>query len=180
METEVLERRFAEIGTRVKVEEPLRGSPRIDVRTDRRGEYFDIRFGRVGPDAELAVVDARPEGPSSPHARSNDMMENAFRSGGTTVYVNRRHPTGIGEDRFRCLSDEERRTGNWSRMVRDADVFAKGSIRLPIMRRSCFRGGTASHEHRAARSGHAARRLSRLTPAGALATGRPPRSSGIV
>jgi hypothetical protein len=226
MDTEVFERRFGEIGARVKVEGPLRGSPQIDVRTDRRGEYFDIRFFRGGPKAELTVVEARPEErhllmlvrtgeekskflcgyderhffvaaipesergvsgvtaakaalqpelvrdavdrkrPKDRFRRRNaafvrqgewffipepslevdernvlrnellsrgrgraHMMEFAFRSGGTTVYVNRRHQTGISEDRFRRLSDDERRTGGWSRMVRDADVFAKGSIR---------------------------------------------------
>src|SRR5262245_58831680 len=60
MDTRVLERRFGEIGARVKVEGPLRGSPRIDIRADRRGEYFDISFGGNGVDAELSVVETRP------------------------------------------------------------------------------------------------------------------------
>lgn len=60
MDTRVLERRFAEIGARVKVEGPARGAPRIDIRSDRQGEYFDISFRRGGEDAELAVVDTRP------------------------------------------------------------------------------------------------------------------------
>ena len=60
MDTRVLERRFAEIGARVNVEGPLRGSARIDVRTDRRGEYFDISFVGNGVDAEIAVVESRP------------------------------------------------------------------------------------------------------------------------
>jgi hypothetical protein len=60
MDTRVLERRFAEIGARVKVEGPARGAPRIDIRSDRQGEYFDISFRGGGGGAELAVVDTRP------------------------------------------------------------------------------------------------------------------------
>ena len=54
---EVLERRFAAIGARVKVAEgPKLGVPQIDIRVDRKGEYFDLRF--VGGDeVELEVVD---------------------------------------------------------------------------------------------------------------------------
>ncbi len=229
MDTRVLERRFAEIGARVTVEGPPRGSPRIDVRSDRRGEYFDIRFRGGGNDADLSVVDSRPRDrhllmlvrsgrekskflcgfderhyfvaaipesargvtgvntaraalqpeavreavdrnrPKDRFRRRNaayvrqgewffvpepdlvvdekdivrneplnrgggstsHIMELACRSGGATVYVNRRHQAGLTEDRFRALSEHERRTGGWTRMVRDADVFAKGAIRHP-------------------------------------------------
>ena len=41
MSSEMLERRFAAVGARLKVAEgPWRGEPRIDIRTDGRGEYF--------------------------------------------------------------------------------------------------------------------------------------------
>jgi hypothetical protein len=228
MDTRVLERRFAEIGARVKVEGPLRGSPRVDIRADRRGEYFDISFDGNGENAELSVVDTRPadshllmlvragdekskflcgfderhyfvaaipedargvsgvaaakaalqpepvlqaidrKRPKDRFRRRNSayvrqgewffvpvpdldvnekdvlrneplsrgrgtphLMEYAYRSGGTTVYVNRQHPAGISEKRFRQLTDDQRRSGGWTRMVRDADVFAKGAIRHP-------------------------------------------------
>jgi hypothetical protein len=54
---EVLERRFAAIGARVKISgRPLRGLPEIDIGTDARGEFFDLRF--VGGDeVEVSVVD---------------------------------------------------------------------------------------------------------------------------
>ena len=52
---EVLERRFAVIGARAKVER-VRGAPRIDVGVDRRGEFFALR---VPSDREaVSVVDA--------------------------------------------------------------------------------------------------------------------------
>jgi hypothetical protein len=59
MPTVVLERRFAEIGARVKVEEgPWLGVPQLDVRSDRKGEYFDLRFVEGEREVELEVVDA--------------------------------------------------------------------------------------------------------------------------
>jgi hypothetical protein len=61
MSSETLERRFAAVGARVKVAEgPWRGEPRIDVRTDVRGEYFDVRFTAGEPGVDLEVVDVQP------------------------------------------------------------------------------------------------------------------------
>ena len=57
MGTEVLERRFAAIGARVKVIRTTRDhSPRIDVGSDRRGEFFELRLS--GRATSLDVVDA--------------------------------------------------------------------------------------------------------------------------
>jgi hypothetical protein len=57
---EVLERRFAEMGARLSLpERPWRGAPRIDVRSDRRGEFFDIGFGRGNAGTEVEVVDVQ-------------------------------------------------------------------------------------------------------------------------
>ena len=61
MSSETLERRFATVGARVTVVEgPWQGEPRIDVRTDARGEYFDVRFADGESEVELEVVDVRP------------------------------------------------------------------------------------------------------------------------
>ena len=58
MDTRVLKRRFDWIGARVEVEDrPWLGMPTIDVRHDRRGEYFDLRFSG-GDEVELDVVDS--------------------------------------------------------------------------------------------------------------------------
>jgi hypothetical protein len=57
MATEVLERRFAVIGARLDVVGPPAGAPRIDVRSDARGEFFDVRFAGSGRPVELEVVD---------------------------------------------------------------------------------------------------------------------------
>ena len=61
MSSEILERRFAAMGARLRVEGHLgRGMPRIDVGTDRRGEYFELRFPGDGPERSVEVVDVAP------------------------------------------------------------------------------------------------------------------------
>jgi hypothetical protein len=229
MSSETLERRFAVVGARLKVAEgPWRGEPRIDIRTDARGEYFDLRFARGERKVELEVVDVQPRDrhllllarmdgekskflcghderhwfvaavpeaargvigvttakaalqpqavrdvverrrPKDPFRRRNTayvrqgewffvpaagidpheglvlrdeplrrgsgtahVMQFAYRRGGSVVYVNRRHPTGISEARYAELTPEERRTGGWQPMVRDPEVYATGAVRHP-------------------------------------------------
>jgi hypothetical protein len=58
MSSEVLERRFAAIGARLRApQDGWRGAPRIDIGTDRRGEYFDVRFTGSGDAVNLEVID---------------------------------------------------------------------------------------------------------------------------
>ena len=57
MHTDVLERRFAAIGARMKVIRDTRvDSVQIDVSSDRRGEFFELRLD--GRRASLEVVEA--------------------------------------------------------------------------------------------------------------------------
>src|SRR6266576_5329978 len=51
--------------------------------------------------------------------------------GGQLVWVNRRHPSGISDAGYRRLTEKERRSGGWTRFVRDPELFAKGAIRHP-------------------------------------------------
>jgi hypothetical protein len=70
MNTEHLERKFAAIGARAKVRSVERtrwgwrgaapGAPQIDVRRDRKGEFFDIAVAD-GDGVELQVLDVQPE-----------------------------------------------------------------------------------------------------------------------
>jgi hypothetical protein len=229
MSSETLDRRFAAVGARVKlVDRPWRGEPRIDVRTDTRGEYFDVRFapGDGDGEVELEVVDVQPHDrhllllaridgekskflcghderhwfvaavpeaargvsgvatakaalqpqavralvertrPKDPFRRRNaayvrqgewffvpaaridppvvlrdeplsrgrgnaHVMQFAYRRGGETVYVNRRHPTGITHEQYARLTPERRRNGGWKRQVREPEVYAKGTVRHP-------------------------------------------------
>jgi len=228
MSTEMLDRRFATIGARVKISGDRRGEPRIDVRSDRRGEFFEVRFAGRGNAVDLEVVDVAPAerhllllarggdekskflcGHDERHwfvaavpesargvtgvrtataalrpalvrdaierARPKDafrrrnaayvrqgewffvpapevdppmtlvlfdeplsrgrgkahLMQFAYRRGGQVVWLSRRYPSGISDEQFRRFTHDERRRDNWSQMIRDAEVFAKGAVRHP-------------------------------------------------
>lgn len=221
---EVLERRFAEMGARLSLTEPgADQSPRIDIRSDGQGEYFDVRatdaevvaldardrhllllvrdggekskflcghderhwfvaavpedargvtsvatakaalqprvvhtalrsvrrknrfrrrneaFVRQGewffvpaPGLQPAEFEIRPNEPLSRGAGSKPhVVQFLWRTGGTRVYVNQRHPTGISEARWQRLSPTQRASGGWFPMVRDPVVYAKGTVRHP-------------------------------------------------
>jgi len=228
MSTEVLERRFAAIGARIKVIRAAREhSPRIDVGSDRRGEFFEFRLAG-GHGISLHVVEAdrddrsllllvreggekskflcgfderhwfvaaipesargvtgvasakdalQPEAvreavakvrPRDRFRRRNaayvrqgewfflrqwalvveerdvlrdepltrgrgkdHVLECAFRRGGETVFVNAEHPGGISAAEYELLSPSRQRSGRWRQMVRDPELYAKGSVRHP-------------------------------------------------
>src|SRR6185295_3263887 len=66
---------------------------------------------------------ARPGG--TPH-----VLREAFRRGGTVVYVHR-NGRMIDEAAYARLPEKARRSGRWQRMVRDPELFARGSVRHP-------------------------------------------------
>ena len=47
------------------------------------------------------------------------------------MYANRRHPTGISAQQYAKLSPAEQREGRWMQMLRDPQVYAKGTVRHP-------------------------------------------------
>src|SRR5919201_6119928 len=204
---------------------PWLGAPQIDVRADRRGEFFDIRFAGRGSEVDVEVVDVRPNDrhllllvrgdekskflcghderhwfvaavpedahgvtgvatakaalqpwavqelvkrarPKDPFARRNaayvrqgewffvparelrvdealvlrneplirgdgkpHVMQYVYRTGGETVWVNHRHPAGISDARYKRLTDGQRRSGGWTRLVLDPAGYAKGAVR---------------------------------------------------
>jgi hypothetical protein len=59
------------------------------------------------------------------------VMQYAYRTGGTTVYVNRESPAGISEARFQRLTKDQRRRGAWTPLRRDPEVYATGCVRHP-------------------------------------------------
>ncbi len=54
-----------------------------------------------------------------------------MRIGGATVMISTPHPTGLAEDEYHRLleTDPEARRLRWRRMVRVAEVFARGDVR---------------------------------------------------
>jgi hypothetical protein len=56
------------------------------------------------------------------------------------VWVSRRYPSGISDEQFRRFTHDELRRDNWSQMIRDAEVFAKGAVRHPDHATPVLRG----------------------------------------
>ncbi len=61
---------------------------------------------------------------SKPH-----IAEYCYRSGGTTVYVNRQYPNGVNQETYNKLIKEGTSAIGWRVMRRDAAVYVKGTIR---------------------------------------------------
>lgn len=95
----------------------------------RQGEWFFLRQPKVAFPDELIV---RGESLSRGFGSKPHVTEELVRAGGTDVYVNHLHPTGLTESELqqwvRSNSDEFRRV-EFQRMVRDPQVFVRGKVR---------------------------------------------------
>jgi hypothetical protein len=94
----------------------------------RQGEWFFVPTV-LWPEPLAAHV-LRDEPLSRGRGKAH-IMQFAFRRGGNVVWVNRSHPTGIGEAAYQRLSAEARAGGRFTQMVRDPEVYAKGAVRHP-------------------------------------------------
>lgn len=99
-----------------------------DRRAIRQGEWFFVADRGVR-DRGVAIHRNEPlsrGGGSKPH-----ICEEVMRRGGDIVMVSPEHPTGISPVRYERLisSDARARALSWRRMVRDADVYARGDVR---------------------------------------------------
>jgi hypothetical protein len=94
----------------------------------RQGEWFFLPAGSL-------VVDERDVLHDEPLSRGwgkIHRLEFAYRIGGETVYVSSQFPTGLTEEEFDRLSPRQQRDGGpWQEMVRDPELYAKGSVRHP-------------------------------------------------
>jgi hypothetical protein len=109
---------------RVRPKDPFR---RRNAAYVRQGEWFFVPALEVDPPPAFVL---RNEPLSRGRGKAH-MIELAYRHGGQVVWVNRRHPSGISDARYRRLTEKERRSGGWTRFVRDPELFAKGAIRHP-------------------------------------------------
>jgi hypothetical protein len=90
----------------------------------RQGEWFFVPAPLVRVTDETVLHDeALTRGAGKPH-----VMQHAWRTGGTLVYANWEHRTGIIEEEYELLTPAERR-GSWQRLMRDPEVYAKGTVR---------------------------------------------------
>jgi hypothetical protein len=94
----------------------------------RQGEWFFVpEPGVNSKDAAILRKEPLSRGAGSkPHVCAQMM-----RKGGDAVMVCTRYPTGIGIGEYQELiaHNPEARQFGWSRMVRDAEVYARGEIR---------------------------------------------------
>ncbi len=94
----------------------------------RQGEWFFVPEPGVN-DKDAVILRNEPlsrGGGSKPHVCAQMM-----RKGGEVVMVCRAYPTGIASESTRSSSHATQTRGSfgWSRMVRDAEVYARGEIR---------------------------------------------------
>ncbi len=91
----------------------------------RQGEWFFIPWPWLRVN-EAFVQRDEPliRGRGKPH-----VMQFAYRTGGEAVYANVHRTRGITEAQFRALSEQQRANGGWQRLVRDPEVYARGTVR---------------------------------------------------
>jgi hypothetical protein len=92
----------------------------------RQGEWFFLPEWTLKVDERDVLRDE----PLSRGRGKDHLLEFAFRRGGETVFVNAEHPGGISSAEFELLSPSQQRSG-WRQMVRDPELYAKGSVRHP-------------------------------------------------
>lgn len=59
------------------------------------------------------------------------VAEECYRSGGETVYVSAKYPTGLAAIEFNRLPESERKRGNFRMMQRDAAAYVRGEVWHP-------------------------------------------------
>jgi len=92
----------------------------------RQGEWFFLpRWALVVDERDVLRDEPLSRGRGKDH-----VLELAFRRGGETVFVNAEHPGGISVAEFELLPPSQQRSG-WREMVRDPELYAKGSVRHP-------------------------------------------------
>ncbi len=94
----------------------------------RQGEWFFI------PDADVeatSLLILRNEPLSRGNSGKPHWAEECYRSGGETVYVSGKYPSGIAARDYNRLPEQERKRGNFRVMQRDASVHVRGEIRHP-------------------------------------------------
>ncbi len=92
----------------------------------RQGEWFFLPV----PDLRVEEWRILRDEPLTRSGSSNaHILREAFRRGGTTVYVQSGSGRMISEAQYDRLPDKRRRNGNWNRMTRDPELFARGTVR---------------------------------------------------
>jgi len=95
----------------------------------RQGEWFFVPSPDLQVNKRLIFKDEPiRRGGGKPH-----MVAELYRTGGEEVYVSLRYPNGLTESEYRQVVRETPGSSRWfwERRVRDAGVYARGSVRHP-------------------------------------------------
>lgn len=95
----------------------------------RQGEWFLVPAPDLVVDEKLVI---RNEPIRRGRGKAH-MVEEIYRTGGVTVYVNREHPDGLREKAYRKLlaDDPSQASKGWRQMRRDARVYGRGKVSHP-------------------------------------------------
>jgi hypothetical protein len=95
----------------------------------RQGEWFFISEPHLRVDEKLII---RNEPIRRGRGKAH-MVEEIYRTGGTTVYVNREHPDGLSQAKYDELlaRDPSQRNKNWRMMRSNAGVYGRGKVSHP-------------------------------------------------
>jgi hypothetical protein len=91
----------------------------------RQGEWFFVAAPDVNPPEALALRDEPLTRGGTPH-----VMQFAFRRGGELVYVQNRNAV-LTQEEYDAIPRDVRKKHFWERLVRDAEVYARGTVRHP-------------------------------------------------
>jgi hypothetical protein len=94
----------------------------------RQGEWFFVPDGDVKANPLLVL---RNEPLSRGNGEKPHWAEECYRSGGESVYVSGKYPTGLTALEYNRLPEHERKRSNFRVMQRDASVHVRGEIRHP-------------------------------------------------
>lgn len=133
----------------LKPEEVRAAETRVHLKGKQRNRRRNRAFIRQGEGFFIPVPEL-PENPgvilwNEPIRRGSGQshtVAEVHRSGGEEVYVCRKYPNGLAEDAYRKVIEDNPAAKNydWHRMMRNASVFARGTVRHPDHQTITLRG----------------------------------------
>jgi hypothetical protein len=95
----------------------------------RQGEWFFVPV----PNLEVNPMLILKKEPLSRGRGKAHLCQYAYRIGGEMVYVCRQYPSGVLENEYKKLlkHQPEANTYNWSRRMRNPELYVQGTVRHP-------------------------------------------------